>query len=114
MPSVTEILQIITDKKYSEISESILDKAKEKGTAVHFAAEVYNKTGYIGIDKEYKGYLDAYIKWINDFNIDRKKIKSEMKVYNRALMYAGTIDMVYNDNCIIVPCRTRRKELLYL
>lgn len=101
VPAVTDIMKFVTDYKYSDVSESILEKAQDKGTAVHFAAEVYNKTGYIGIDKEYKGYLDAYIKWINDFNIDRTKIESEVKTYNRALNYAGTIDMIYNKNIII-------------
>lgn len=94
-------MQILTDRKYNEIPEDILDKAKEKGTAIHFAAEVYNKTGYIGIDKEYEGYINAYIKWIKDFNINRKQIQSEIKFYNEILGYAGTIDMIYQKNIII-------------
>lgn len=101
IPAVTEIMKFVTDYKYNIVPESILENAQEKGTIVHFAAEVYNKTGYAGIDKQYKGYLDAYIKWINDFKIDRTKIESEVKTYNRALNYAGTIDMVYDKNTII-------------
>ena len=101
IPAVTEIMKFVTDYKYSIVPESILEQAQNKGTIVHFAAEVYNKTGYAGIDKQYKGYLDAYIKWINDFSIDRTKIESEVKTYNKGLNYAGTIDMIYNKDTII-------------
>lgn len=101
IPAVTEIMKFITDYKYNEVPEDILDKAKEKGTIVHFAAEVYNKTGFANIDERYKGYLDAYVKWVKDFNIDRKKIQSEVKTYNKALKYAGTVDLIYDKSTII-------------
>lgn len=101
LPSVTEIMKFITDRKYETVTEKILDVAKEKGTQVHLACEVYNKTGYIGIDKEYKGYLDAYIKWIKENNIDREKIESEVITYNAILSYAGTVDMIYDKKTVI-------------
>ena len=101
IPSVTEIMKFITDRKYDSVSESILDVAKEKGTEVHLACEVYNKTGYAGISSEYQGYLDAYIKWVKDNNIDRTKIESEIITYNKILKYAGTVDMIYDRNIVI-------------
>lgn len=101
IPSVTEIMRFITDRKYETVSYSILDNAKEKGTEVHFACEVYNKTGYVGISDEYKGYIEAYMKWIKDYNIDRTKIESEVKTYCKGLNYAGTIDMIYDKNTLI-------------
>lgn len=105
LPSVTEIMKFITDRKYDGVTESILDIAKEKGTAVHMSCEVYNKTGYVGIDEEYAGYLDAYMKWIKDNNIDRTKIESEIMTYNKILKYAGTVDMIY-DKQIIIDLKT--------
>ena len=101
IPSVTQIMQFITDRKYENVTESILDIAKEKGTEVHESIEVYNKTGYAGISEEYKGYLDAYIKWIKDYQIDRTKLESEVKVCNKILQYAGTVDIIYNKENII-------------
>lgn len=94
-------MEIITNNKYNNISEDILTNAQKKGTKIHFAAEIFNKTGYIGIEKKYEGYLAAYIKWINDYNIDRHKIESEIKTFNKTLNYAGTIDIIYNKNTII-------------
>lgn len=101
IPAVTEVMKFVTDCKYNNVPLDVLDKAKEKGTAVHFAVEVYNKTGFASIDKQYKGFLDAYIKWVKDFNIDRKKIQSEIKVYSKALRFAGTVDMIYDKKTII-------------
>jgi hypothetical protein len=101
IPAVTDIMKFVTDYKYSIVPDSILENAQEKGTTVHFAVEVFNKTGFKGIDNKYKGYLDAYIKWINDFHIDRTKIESEVKTYNKGLNYAGTVDMIYNKDTII-------------
>ena len=63
IPAATDIMKFVTDYKYSIVPDSILENAQEKGTIVHFAAEVFNKTGFKGIDSQYKGYLDAYIKW---------------------------------------------------
>lgn len=101
MPSVTEIMRFITDRKYEPVTESILDIAKNKGTQVHMACEVYNKTGYVGIEDEYKGYLEAYMKWVKDNGIDRTKLESEIKLYHKVLNYAGTIDMIYDKKSII-------------
>ena len=101
LPSVTQIISFITNTKYDTIPDSVLEQAQDKGTTIHFAAEVYNKTGYIGIDKEYEGFLNAYVKWINDYKIDRHKIQSELKTYNKTLNYAGTIDIVYDKKTII-------------
>lgn len=105
IPSVTEIMTFLTDRKYETVTESILDIAKDKGTKVHLACELYNKTGYIGIEKEFKGYIEAYIKWIKDYNIDRDKIESEVKACERVLRYAGTVDMIY-DKRIVIDIKT--------
>ena len=101
LPSVTEIMKFITDRKYETVTDSILDIAKEKGTQVHMACEVYNKTGYAGINEEYKGYLTAYMKWIKDYKVDRTKIESEVMVCNKILRYAGTVDLIYDKHTII-------------
>lgn len=94
-------MQFVTDCKYGMIPETVLENAQNKGKKIHFAIEIYNKTNYLGIDKENKGYIEAYIKWLNDFKIDKSKIQSEVKTYNNALNYAGTVDLIYNKEIVI-------------
>lgn len=101
IPSVTTIMQFITDCKYGTIPESVLENAREKGKKVHFAIEVYNKTNYLGLDEENRGYVEAYIKWLKDFKIDKAKLQSEVKTYNNALNYAGTVDLIYDKQTVI-------------
>ena len=57
IPAVTDIMKFVTDYKYSIVPDSILENAQEKGTTVHFAVEVFNKTGFKGIDNKYKRIL---------------------------------------------------------
>lgn len=45
VPSITEILKVRFGGKYAHVSESVLNKAAEAGTAVHEAIEAYIKTG---------------------------------------------------------------------
>ena len=43
LPSITQILKIKFGNKYNGVSKSVLDKASERGTAVHEAIENYEK-----------------------------------------------------------------------
>lgn len=101
IPSVTTIMEVMTKQKYDTVNEDIMEQARKKGTAVHFAIELYNKTGYIGIEDCYKGYLDAYQEWVKNHNINRLLIQSETQTYSKGLWYSGTIDLIYNNQIII-------------
>lgn len=45
VPSITQILKIKFGNKYAGVSKEVLNRASEKGTAVHNAIEKYCKTG---------------------------------------------------------------------
>ena len=100
LPSVTTIMEPLKNRSYSGISESVMEKAAQRGSDVHNSIENYIKFDIIDIPDEYKGYFDAYLKWWNTFHPE--VIASEAKVYHKLLRYAGTIDLVLNINNEIV------------
>ena len=92
IPSVTTIMKPLSNAEYKGISESVLNRAAEKGTAVHNAAENWVKFQIDDIDPEYRGYFDAFLAWW-----DEKKpvaVGSEVRLYHKIMRYAGTADLI--------------------
>ena len=63
IPSVTTIMEPLIKAEYSGISESVLEKAAERGTAIHNSIENHIKFEVDDIEPEYKGYFEAFLKW---------------------------------------------------
>lgn len=97
VPSVTQIISASNQGALDNIPTSILDNASERGIAVHQAIEFYNKYKFANINEEYKGYFEAYKKWLRENSFPFIEIKSEVQVYHKVLNYAGTIDMLITD-----------------
>lgn len=92
IPSVSEISRFASREVYgNDISKYVLDKACERGTAVHKATEILDETGKCEISPEYIEYLTAYVKFRKDFNIE-KYCYIEHSFADEKLGYAGTID----------------------
>lgn len=91
IPSVSEIMSPLSNDVYGEIDESVLEKAAARGTAVHEAIENYVKFGIEDIQPEYGGYFDAFLRWYKAHTV--KPFGSEVRIYHKGLMYAGTADM---------------------
>ena len=95
LPSVSKIMEPLTKAAYETIPISVLNRAAERGTAVHSAIENYNIFGIDTIDDRFDGYFKAYKNW---FEIRCPEILfSEHKMYHPVMMYAGTADLV----CVI-------------
>lgn len=95
IPSVSEISRFASREVYgNDISKYVLDKACERGTAVHKATEELDKTGKCEISPEYAEYLNAYVKFRKDFNI-REYTYIEKPLADEEIGYAGTLDRVY-------------------
>ncbi|MCX4355793.1 MAG: hypothetical protein OSJ43_06140 [Oscillospiraceae bacterium] len=92
LSSVTTLMKPLSDKIYGTIGKEVLDKAARKGTAVHSAIETYNNFGFIDIDSVNKPYFDGYIKFHEEHSV--KAYGSEIRLYHKELMYAGTADMI--------------------
>ncbi len=93
LPSVTQVIPR---------EQSYPAGAAERGTAVHLACE-YDDLGDLdegSVAPEIAGYLEAYRKWKRESMAQIESI--ELREYNEAYLYAGTIDRV-----VVFPYRGR-------
>lgn len=117
LPSVSEISRFASCEVYgNDISKYVLDKACERGTAVHKATEELDKTGKCEILPEYSEYLNAYVKFRKDFNI-KEYTYIEKPLADEEMGYAGTLDRVYKIDedfakAVKKHCRTDISELI--
>lgn len=90
LPSVSEILAPVKD--FSGIPPAVLEKARDRGTAVHKACELFD-LGTLDeddLDEQLVPYLAAWSKFMVDFKPDWTEI--ELPGYHNTLFYAGTPD----------------------
>lgn len=92
IPSVTTVMKPLSDSVYGSIDQEILDRAAERGTAVHTAIENHILFGIDDVPAEYDGYFKAFLKWNTEHGV--KPESTEIRLYHRTLMYAGTADMI--------------------
>ena len=101
IPSVSEIIKPIHDKIYKSIDKNTLGIASDKGTRVHRAIEFMSKYALNKFDEDIVGYVNAYKKFRDD-NPTWELLHSEIRTYNKALLYGMTIDEVYQTEKGIV------------
>ena len=106
IPSVTTIMRPLSNELYRNIDEDVLNKAADRGTAVHNAIENYYKFGIADIEPKYEGYFRAFMSWYQSVNPE--VIASECRLYHKFLLYAGTADMlvVIGGKVILVDFKT--------
>ena len=90
VPSVSEILRFMSREVYGDINKYILDRAAERGTAVHAATQVLDEHGLVDCPEEICGYLEAYVAFRREHSAEWKYI--EKPLAHPDLLYAGTID----------------------
>lgn len=56
LPSVTQVMKPLSDETYRSVEPRVLNRAADKGTAVHNAIENYISFGIEDIDPEFSGY----------------------------------------------------------
>ena len=92
VPSVTTILQPISSRAYSAVNPSVLEYARNRGTAIHEALEMYDLGGEIEASPETAPYIKAYLDW---YSIYRPKWTGvEQIVYHNIDGYIGTLDRI--------------------
>lgn len=93
VPSVTEIVGILTAKSMSALPPMMLDNAARRGTRVHEVCELIDygiPLEDIGIEPDIVGYVTAYLKFKRDYRPQWQLI--EQPVFNAVLGYAGRLD----------------------
>lgn len=106
IPSVTTIMKPLSSVLYRGVDEELLNRAAQRGTAVHNAIENYIKFGIEDIADEYRGYFEAFLKWYREKDV--QPIATESIVYHKTLRYAGTADMpaIVDGRIICVDFKT--------
>ena len=91
LPSVTKIIQVAGLVDFSKVPADVLQRAQERGTAIHTACELYDrdKLDYASLDPVVWPYLEAWIKFKQQTGFLVKF--SETIVYSRH-GYAGRLD----------------------
>ena len=96
VPSVTQILKIAFND-YARVSESVLQQASGKGTALHKAIELYETTGTESDLKEFRNYL--FLKRYNGL----ENVANEVPVIyeeNGKVLFAGQLDQIFKiEDC---------------
>jgi hypothetical protein len=91
VPSVTEILQPL-HRAYANVNPSVLEYARNRGTAVHEALEQIDLDGNPDISPEILPYIRAYEEWCSIYK--PTWIGVEQIVYNSRDEYIGTLDRI--------------------
>lgn len=89
-----------------------LQRAQDRGTAVHLAMEAYVDTGLMPdpefYQEEHRGYVRGLVKFLTDLKIDKRaKVYSEVRVGSAVHGYAGTFDLL----CKLLPCELHTTPL---
>lgn len=90
IPCVSDLCRFLHREIYKEAPIWQLEAAADRGTKVHAATEVLDKTGQAEIDDDYLPYLQAYAKFRQEHDVHWELI--EYADYHPELRYAGTID----------------------
>lgn len=92
LPTVSQIVRLITGDTYAGIPRATLKKAAAFGTAVHKSIELYNETYIIKYSDDFKATfcLNQWVRLRPEFD---KIIDNEIMVHYRDL-YAGTFDSI--------------------
>lgn len=109
IPSVSEIISPIYQKIYGKIDKYTLEEAAQRGTRVHRAIEFLSKYNLYCVDSDILGYIDAYKKFRNAYK-DWSLLHSELRTYNKFLLYGMTIDEIYEtpEGTVILDIKTTK------
>ena len=95
VPSVTQALNVLDS--YRGIPPAVLEKAAQRGTAVHKAVELHlqGDLDEMSLDPEVADYFYAYWKFEREHRYQPEH--SELRVFSNKFRYAGTLDLAGPD-----------------
>ncbi len=96
LPSVTTIMQPLSDDFYRTVDPAMLKKAADRGTIVHNTIENFIRFGMEDIPSAYAGYFDAFKWWWRVWQPE--VLAAEYRMYHKILRYAGTADLICKIN----------------
>ena len=90
IPCVSDLCRFIHKEIYKDAPPWQLEAAADRGTAVHLATEMLDKTGTAEISDDYAPYLRAYAAFLREHDVKWELV--EHSNYHPVHGYAGTID----------------------
>lgn len=105
VPSVTQVIGFLNN--YSGIPPAVMELARDRGDAVHFATALHdgNDLDVESLDPRIAPYLAAWIRF--RFDIDFDPVHIEQRVVSLKHRYAGTLDRMG-----LIRCGSRAKAAL--
>lgn len=106
IPCVSDLCRFLHREIYKDAPAWQMEVAAARGTAVHAATELLDKTGTAEIDGEYAPYLQAYAAFLREHSVQWSMI--EKPFYHPEDLYAGTIDRygLLDDEETLVDVKT--------
>jgi hypothetical protein len=106
IPSVTQLMAPLSAAVYNGINTEVLNRAADKGTEVHQAAENYANFGIEDISPERRGYFEGFRKWFDE--VKPVVVSTEFQTYHKYLIYAGTVDLLayLNGKLYVIDYKT--------
>lgn len=90
IPCVSDLCRFLHKEIYKDAPLWQMEAAADRGTAVHRATELLDKTGTAEISGDYAPYLESYAAFRREHNVQWELI--EHADYHPLYRYAGTID----------------------
>ena len=110
VPSVTQILDILTYQEFGKIDKATLDYASKRGSDVHEVTELCDLGMYAEaeFDYEIEPYIRAYLDFKRDYRPSWDRIEEMVTCIDDNYDYAGTIDRAgrMGDRYIILDIKT--------
>jgi len=106
IPSVSEVLRFLSREVYGDINQYVLDRAADRGTAIHEITQNIDLYGESPVEPHLTGYIEAYAAFIRD---ERPEwLYSEKPFAHPTMLYAGTPDRagIFRGQCSIVDYKT--------
>lgn len=90
LPCVSDLCRFLHKEIYKDAPLWQMEAAADRGTAVHRATELLDKTGTAEISEDFAPYLEAYAAFRREHDVDWELIENQN--YHPLHRYAGTID----------------------
>ncbi|OGP65003.1 MAG: hypothetical protein A3K22_02165 [Deltaproteobacteria bacterium RBG_16_42_7] len=106
--SVSQVISPLSD--FSSIDPDVMKRAKDYGTAVHRMVELYigGDLDEEALDSGLKGPLEAFKLWWGNRLYHEGEIRIEEPEYHPKLKYAGTADLAFIYDNLVVDIKTRK------
>jgi len=94
-PHVTQIVQAAGLSNYSGVPENIMEAARNRGDVGHKTCELYDleNLDMNSVDERISPYLQAYIKFLKDFDLKFTKDEIEKQLVSK-MGFVGTPDRI--------------------